>query len=97
MPTIHDFLTFDRYLTPTIIRTFYLLQVALIALFGLVNILAAFAAMAYSLLTGIAWLICAVIGTAVGLLAARIIAELILVLFQNNEHLAALRSHVEGR
>jgi hypothetical protein len=97
MPTIQDFLTFDRYLTPSIIRVFYLLQVALIAFFGLINILAAFVAMAYSLLTGIAWLLCALIGTAAGLVTARVVTELIMILFQNNEHLAALRSRVEGR
>jgi hypothetical protein len=97
MPTIQEFLTFDRYLTPSLIRAFYLLQVALIALFGLINILAAFVAMAYSLMTGIAWLLCALIGTAAGIVTARIITELIMILFQNNEHLAALRSRVEGR
>lgn len=97
MPSLRDFLTFERYLTPSIIRVLYLLAAALILIFGIVNILAAFAAMAYSLFTGVAWLICAIVGTAVGLLAVRVLAEIVLVLFQNNEHLAALRTHVEGR
>ncbi len=97
MPSIRDFLTFDRYLTPSIIRVFYLLQVVLIALFGLINIFAAFVAMAYSLLTGIAWLLCALIGTAAGIITARIVTEIVMILFQNNEHLAALRGRVEGR
>ncbi len=97
MPSIQDFLTFNRYLTPSIIRVFYLLQVVLIALFGLFNILAAFVAMAYSLLTGIAWLLCALIGTAAGIVTARIVTEIVMILFQNNEHLAALRGRVEGR
>ncbi len=97
MPNLQDFLTFDRYLTPSIIRIFYLLQVALIGLFGLVNVLAAFAAMAYSVLTGLAWLLSAVIGTAVGLLAARIITEIVMVVFQNNENLTAIRARAEGR
>lgn len=97
MPNLQDFLTFDRYLTPSIIRIFYLLQVALIGLFGLVNVLAAFAAMAYSFLTGLAWLLSAVIGTAVGLLAARIITEIVMVVFQNNENLATIRARAEGR
>lgn len=97
MPTIREFLTFDRYLTPSLIRIFYLLQVALIAIFGIINILAAFVAMAYSLLTGIAWLLCALIGTAAGIVTARIVTEIVMILFQNNEHLAALRSRVEGR
>jgi hypothetical protein len=97
MPSLRDFLTLERYLTPSIIRTFYLLLVALIAILGIINILAAFLAMAYSLLPGIAWLICSIIGTVVGVLAARILTEVVMILFKNNEHLAALREHVEGR
>jgi hypothetical protein len=97
MPSLRDFLTFDHFLTPSIIRAFYLLQVVLIVAFGIINILAAFTAMAYSLLPGIAWLICSVFGTAVGLLAARVITEIVMILFKNNEHLAALRARVEGR
>jgi Domain of unknown function (DUF4282) len=97
MPSLRDFLTLERYLTPSIIRAFYLLLVALIAAFGIINILAAFAAMAYSLLPGIAWLVSSIVGTAVGLLGARIVTEVVMVLFKNNENLAALRKHVEGR
>jgi hypothetical protein len=97
MPSTRDFLTFDHYLTPSILRAFYLLVVALIIIFGIINALAAFAAMAYSMVTGIAWLLCAVISTVVGVLAARIVTEIVMVVFKNNEHLAALRAHVEGR
>jgi Domain of unknown function (DUF4282) len=97
MPSLRDFLTLERYLTPSIIRVFYVLLVVLIVALGIINILAAFAAMAYSLIPGIAWLISAIIGTTVSLLAARILTEIVMVMFQNNEHLAALRKHVEGR
>jgi hypothetical protein len=97
MPNLQDFLTLDRYLTPSIIRGFYGLLVAFIVLFGIINVLAAFATMGYSLLTGIAWLLAAVIATALGLITTRIVTEIVMVLFQNNEHLAALRTHVEGR
>jgi len=97
MPSIQDFLTFDRYLTPSIIRVFFLLQAALIAVFGLINVLAALEAMAYSFLPGLAWLLCAIIGTAVGLMAARIVTEIVMILFQNNKHLAAIRARAEGR
>jgi hypothetical protein len=97
MPSLRDFLTFDHYLTPSIIRAFYLLQVALIVAFGIINILGGFVVMAYSLLAGIAWVICSIFGTAAGLLAARVITEIVMILFKNNEHLAALRAHVEGQ
>lgn len=97
MPSIQDFLTFDRYLTPSIIRAFYLLQVALVALFGLINVSAACVTMAYSFLPGLAWLLCTVVGMAVGVLAARIVTEIVMILFQNNEHLASIRARAEGR
>ncbi len=42
---LQDFLNFDRYLTPSIIRIFYFLQVALVLLFGLVGVLSGLAAM----------------------------------------------------
>jgi hypothetical protein len=97
MPGIQDFMSFEHYLTPSTIRAFYLLLMALITLLGAINVFAAFAAMAYSLPTGIAWLLCAVLGTATGLVAARVVAGVVMILFKSNEHLAALREHVEGR
>jgi len=96
MPNLRDFLNFDRYLTPSIIRMFYLLQIILIGLFGVTNVLAAFGAMGYSFLTGLAWLLSTIVGTAVALVAARIVTEIIMVLFQNNENLAALRARADA-
>jgi hypothetical protein len=94
---LQEFLNFDRYLTPSIIRIFYLLQVALILIFGLANVLGSFGMMSYSVLAGLMWLIGSFVGMAVGIIAARIITEIIMVLFQNNEHLAAIRARAEGR
>ena len=91
-----DFLNFDRYLTPSLIRIFYILQVALVIVFGLSNIFAAFGMMPNSLFTGLVWLISTLIGMAIAIVAARIITEVILVLFKNNEHLAALRARAEN-
>ena len=91
-----DFLNFDRYLTPSLIRIFYILQVALIIVFGLSNIFAAFGMMPFSFFTGLVWLISTLIGMAIAIVAARIITEVILVLFKNNEHLAALRARAEN-
>jgi hypothetical protein len=43
-------------------------------------------------------MLCAtLIGTAVAIVGARIVTEIIMVLFQNNEHLAAIRLRAEGR
>jgi Domain of unknown function (DUF4282) len=92
-----DFLKFDQYLTPTIIRIFYFLQVALIALFGVLGLLAGIMSMIFSsLLMGLVSIVGTLIGVVIGIIAARILTEVIMVLFQNNEHLAAMRARMEG-
>jgi Domain of unknown function (DUF4282) len=94
---LQDFLKFDQYLTPTIIRIFYFLQVALVALFGLVGLLSGIMAMIFSsVVMGFLWIVATAIGVAIGIFAARILTEVIMVLFQNNEHLAAMRARMDG-
>lgn len=97
MLQLRDFLNFEHYLTPSIIRMFYLLQLVLIALFALTNFFAGIAAMTQSFILGIFWMAAAVAGGLVAALGARIVTEIIMVLFQNNEHLAAIRARAEGR
>ncbi len=46
---LEDFLNFEHYLTPSLIRIFYLLQLAMIGLFTVSNIFAALAAMLHAL------------------------------------------------
>jgi hypothetical protein len=94
---LQDFLNFDRYLTPSIIRIFYFLQIALICLFGLSGLFTALATLFYSFFPGLLMLCATLIGTAVAIVGARIVTEIIMVLFQNNEHLAAIRLRAEGR
>ena len=92
----HDFLDFEHYLTPSIIRIFYILQLALIGFFAISNIFVALAAMIHSFFFGLVWLASTLIGAVVAALAARILTEIIMVLFQNNEHLAVIRARAEG-
>jgi Domain of unknown function (DUF4282) len=93
---LQDFFKFDQYLTPTIIRIFYFLQIGLIALFVLSGLFSAVATLFFSPLSAIVILIGTLIGAATGIIAARILTEIIMVVFQNNEHLAVLRSRAEG-
>lgn len=97
MPKLSDFLNFEHYLTPSLFRIFYLLQLLLIVLFTITNIFAALAAMLGSFLFGFIWLVGTLIGAVAAVIAARIFTEIIMVLFQNNEHLAAIRARAEGR
>ncbi len=94
---LQDFLNFDRYLTPSIIRIFYFLQIALICLFGLGGLFSAIGTLFYSFFAGLLMLCATLIGTAAAIVGARIVTEIIMVLFQNNEHLAAIRARAEGR
>jgi len=51
---LQDFLQFNRFLTPSIIRFFYILQVVLVLFFGLASLLGAIAAMFASFIGGLA-------------------------------------------
>jgi len=94
---LQDFLKFDKYLTPVIIRFFYFLQVALIALAGIGSLLSSLLLLPHAPLSALVSLIATIVGVAFGIIAARILTEIIMVLFQNNEHLAVLRARAEGR
>lgn len=96
MLQVQEFLDFNHYLTPSIIRIFYILQLALIALFTLSNVFTALAFMLHSLFFGLVWLASTLIGAVIAVIASRILTEVIMVLFQNNEHLAAIRARAEG-
>jgi hypothetical protein len=93
---LQDFLNFDRYLTPSIIRIFYFLQVALICLFGLSGLFTGLAALFHSFFGGLLVICATLLATAAGIIGARIVTEIVMVLFQNNEHLAAIRARAEG-
>jgi len=91
-----DFLTFDKYLTPSIIRIFYLLQLALIGLATLSGALTALSVLfLHSFIGGLFLLAAVLLGAALGVMGARIVTEVVMVFFQNNEHLAAIRAHTQ--
>jgi Domain of unknown function (DUF4282) len=93
---LQDFLKFDKYLTPVIIRYFYFLQIILVALVGIGSLLSAVLWLPHAPLSALASIIGTLVGVAFGIIAARILTEIIMVLFQNNEHLAVLRARAEG-
>ena len=85
-----DLFQWDRFITPTIIKTFYWLVIALIALFGLSGVFSGLAAMAISPFAGFLALLSSIAGVFVGIVFSRIVAELILIIFRINEHLGAI-------
>ena len=91
MLDFQDLFQWDRFITPTIIKTFYWLVIGLIVLFGLSGIFSALAAMAISPFGGFILLLSSIASVVVGVVFSRIAAEFILIVFRINEHLGAIR------
>lgn len=88
---LRDLFQWDRFITPTVIKTFYWLVIALVCLLGLSGIVSGLAAMAISPFGGFLVLLSSIAGIAVGVMLCRIVAEFILIVFRINEHLGAIR------
>jgi hypothetical protein len=86
-----DLFQWDRFITPTIIKTFYWLVIGMIVLFGIYGILWSLAAMAISPFAGFILLLASLTSIVVGIVLSRIVAEFILIVFRINEHLGAIR------
>ena len=93
---LQDLFQWDRFITPTIIKTFYWLVIALICLFGISGIFSGLAAMAISPFGGFIQILSSIAGVIVGIIFSRISAELILIIFRINEHLGAIRDQGAG-
>jgi hypothetical protein len=91
-----DLFQWDRFITPTIIKTFYWLVIALICLFGIAGIFSGLAAMAISPFGGFIQLLSSIASVFVGVIFSRIAAEFILIVFRINEHLGAIRDQGGG-
>ena len=91
-----DLFQWDRFITPTIIKTFYWLVTALICLMGVSGIFSGLAAMAISPFGGFIVVLSWVVGVVVGIVFSRILAEFILIVFRINEHLGAIRDQGQG-
>jgi predicted membrane metal-binding protein len=97
MLDFQDLFQWDRFITPTIIKTFYWLVIGLIVLFGLSGIFSALATMAVSPFGGFILLLSSIASVVVGVVFSRIAAEFILIVFRINEHLGAIRDQGQMR
>jgi hypothetical protein len=86
-----DLFQWDRFITPTIIKTFYWLVIVLTVLFGISGIFSGLAAMAISPFGGFILVLSSLASIVVGIIFSRIVAEFILIVFRINEHLGAIR------
>jgi hypothetical protein len=87
-----DLFQWDRFITPSIIKLFYWLAVAIAVLAGLSGVISSLRVMAYSPIAGLIMAILCVAAVLVGIIFARIIAEFVLIVFRINEHLGAIRN-----
>src|ERR1700726_4121123 len=87
-----DLFQWDRFITPSIVKPFYWLVIALTVLFGVSGIFSGLAAMAISPFGGFIVVLSSIAGTIVGIVFSRIAAEFVLIVFRINEHLGAIRN-----
>jgi len=92
---VGDLFQWDRFITPSIIKIFYWLAVAIAVLVGLSGIVSALGTMVMSPIGGLIRVFVSVAGIFVGIIFARITAEFVLIVFRINEHLGAIRSRSE--
>ena len=95
MFSFRDLFQWERFVTPSIIKLFFWLAIAIIILFGLSSIASALQMMAVSAGVGVFMLLGSLLGITIGILGARIFAEFVLIVFRINEHLGAIRGRGE--
>jgi Domain of unknown function (DUF4282) len=89
---LRDLFQWERFITPSIIKIFYWLIVALSLLIGVAGILSGLAQMFLSPLSGLVSVISSLIAIVIGVIGARIVSEYVLIMFRINEHLGAIRN-----
>src|ERR1051325_1885399 len=91
MLEFRDLFQWDRFITPTIIKSFYWLVIVLTVLFGISGVFSGLAAMAISPFGGFILVLSSIAGVIVGIVFSRIVAAFVLIVFRINEHRGAIR------
>ena len=94
---IRDLFQWERYVTPSIVHVFYWLALGLAALAGLRGLVEGLLEMRGDVVGGILTVIGAVLMTLIGIVAARVAAELVLIVFRIDDHLGAIRRQGDPR
>ncbi len=87
-----DLFQWERFITPSVIKLFYWLALAVAVLSGLQVLFFGLGVMVVNPIAGILTMIVGVLIGLVGIILARIAAEFVLIVFRINEHLGAIRS-----
>jgi hypothetical protein len=95
MLDVRDLFQWERFITPSVIRTFYGVSIILIVIAGLGGIASGLQLMQISIAGGVVMIAISLLGAFAAILGVRIACEFVLVMFRMNEHLGALRSRAE--
>ena len=91
-----DLFQWERFITPSIIKIFYWLALAMAVLAGLQSLFGGLGAIfSGNLIGGVLLIVGGVLVAFIGVIFARIAAEFVLIVFRINEHLGAIRSQGE--
>jgi hypothetical protein len=93
---LRDLFQWERFITPSIIKFFYLLAVIIAMLCGLSYLISGLAMMPLNPIGGLLVILGSIIGTLVAIIFMRIAAEFVLITFRINEHLGALRNRADA-
>ena len=89
---LRDLFQWERFITPSIIKVFYLLAVIIAVVTGLSGILSGLAVMMLQPITGLFLVVSSLLGMLAGVILVRILSEFVLITFRINEHLGAMRN-----
>jgi hypothetical protein len=95
MFSLNDLFQWERFITPSIIKIFYWLAVAIAVLVGLSGLTSGLGMMVVSPVAGLLMMLASIAGVLIGVVFARIAAEFVLIVFRMNEHLGAIRQRGE--
>ena len=89
---LRDLFQWERFITPSIIKIFYWLAAAVSVLAGLSGVFSGLRLMLLDPISGLFFILASLIGLFIGVIAARIVAEYVLIIFRINEHLGTIRN-----
>ena len=96
MFNVRDLFQWERFITPSLIRTFYALTVIVALAVGGSSLFGAIGLVRISPIAGGIMVLASILGTVLAIIAARILSEFVLIMFRINDHLGALRARAEG-
>jgi hypothetical protein len=92
---VRDLFQWERFITPSIIRIFYMLFVIVAVIAALSGVLSGLQLMQVSPFGGVAMALVSILVAFVAILGIRIACEFVLITFRMNDHLGVLRSRAE--